>query len=184
MPNTLFAADDLEKWSFALNRGSFSEKKQNGMSIETGPIVGFELARRFSDKVDIGFEFSGGKSKKEFSLSPGIITTYNNYFSTVFLNYSLGKVIKGLYVGPQVGIIIRSHVKSNDNINMTAAARGIKIGWRRRLKGKFSFGVQAQYIEVDKAGKSVQEGAPQVNVIYSVPQTYFTKYLFSLRYKF
>ena len=102
----------------------------------------------------------------------------------VFLNYSLNRVIKGLYVGPQVGIIIRSHTKSNSNIDLTAAAKGIKIGWDCKLRGRWFLGLQGQYIEVDKANKTVSEGSPLMDVTYSVPQTSFIKYLFSLKYRF
>ncbi len=184
LPNMAAAQEDLRKWNFSLSRGSFSEKKQTGVSIKTGLLTGFEITRQFSDKVNIGFEFSGGRTEKETLSLPGIKTTYNNYFSMVFLNYSLNKVIKGLYVGPQVGIIIRSHTKSNSNIDLTAAAKGIKIGLNRNLKGRISFGLQAQYVEVDKANKTVSEGSPSMDVTYSVPQTSFIKYLFSLKYRF
>jgi hypothetical protein len=184
LPHIALADDDLGKWSFAFNRGSFSEKKQSGVSIKTDTLIGFEVARRFSDKVVIGFEFSGGKTQKESVLLPGIKTTYNNYFSMVFLNYSLDKVIKGLYVGPQVGIVIRSQTKANDNIDLTAGAKGIKVGWGHRLKGRLSFGMQVQYMDVDKADKTVQEGNPLASVSYSAPQTNFTKYLISLKYRF
>lgn len=177
-------ADDLEKWTLSLSRGAFSEKKQSGVSIETGPLIGFEAARRFSDKIDIGFEFSKGGTEKESVLLPGLKFEYNNYFSMIFLNYSLDKVIKGLYIGPQAGIIMRSYIKTNDNIDMTAVAKGIKIGWGHKLRGRFSLGLQAQYVDVNKASKTVREGSPSMDVTYSVPQTSFIKYLMSLKYRF
>ncbi len=181
LPNIAFAGE-AGIWSFALSRGLFSEKKQKGTIIETSPIVGFELARRFSEKIGIGFEFSSGKTVKEALLAPGIKTTYNNHFSMVFLNYRLDGLIRGFYIGPQVGIVFRSRVNLNGNIDLTSGAKGIRIGCGCKLKGSVFFGLQVQYIEVDKAEKISNEGG--ANVVYVFPQTYFTKYQFSLKYKF
>ncbi|MCK5583478.1 MAG: outer membrane beta-barrel protein [Elusimicrobiales bacterium] len=177
-------ADDLEKWTLSLSRGAFSEKKQSGVSIETGPLIGFEAARRFSDKIDIGFEFSKGGTEKESVLLPGLKFEYNNYFSMIFLNYSLDKVIKGLYIGPQAGIIMRSYIKSNDDIGLTGSAYGLKAGYDLNLSERLSFGLQAQYVKVSKADKTVREGSPLVDVTYSVPKTSFMKYLLALKYRF
>ena len=184
LPNMALADENSEKWVFAVVGGLMTEEGKSGVTVKEDPLFGFEVIRKVSEKIDIGFEFSKGKTEKESVLLPGVKTRFNVYSGLLFANYKLDGFIRGLYIAPQIGIIMRSYIKSNDDIGLTGSAYGLKAGYDLNLSERLSFGLQAQYVKVSKADKTVREGSPLVDVTYSVPKTSFMKYLLALKYRF
>lgn len=176
------AAD--EKWSVSLLSGILMEEKKSGVTVDEGVPFGGEVTRKMSDKLDLSFAFLMQKSKKEADLTPGTILEFNNYFGTLCAAFKLDGLLQGLYLGPQATVVTRSLVNDPDSIGMTSFGYGGRVGYGHQLSEKFSIGLQGNYLKVAKAEKKVKEGAPLVDVTYSVPETSFTSLLLSVKYRF
>lgn len=176
------------KWSAAIGGGLLMEEKHSGVATDEGMLAGIEIARSMGEKLDLSFGFAFARSEKESDLLPGTKFKFNNYFGTLCASYKLDGIAKGLYLGPQVAVVTRSltsvGASSGDSIGMTSFGYGARAGYDYSLSEKFLVGVQGNYLKAGKADKTVKEGAPLVDVTYSVPETSFTSLLFSVKYRF
>lgn len=171
------------KWSFMLHGGMIMEEKQSGVTIDEGPLFGFEVRREMSDKLSLGAGVSFATIEKESDALPGFTFEFTDMFVPLWADFKLDGLLKGLYAGPQVGLINRAYKPQNEgNIDMTSFSYGGRVGYERGLGEKLSAGLQLGYLKTGKAETTVT--SDNVKVTYSVPKTSFTTLLLSLRYMF
>ncbi|HAH31824.1 MAG TPA: hypothetical protein DCL44_05870 [Elusimicrobia bacterium] len=173
------------KWGAALIGGLLMEDEHSGVTVKEGPLAGAEVSRQMNEEIYLHFAFSLASSEKRSSLTPGVKYEFNNYFGTLCGTYRLDRILKGLYLGPQAAVITRAWTNKGgggDSISMTGLGYGARIGYEHKLSGKFSSGLQGNYLKAAKAETTVKEGG--ADVTYSVPATSFTSLLVSLKYHF
>ena len=169
------------KWRLGLNYGVLSEKKIAYIKTDEGAPVGFEAARKLGDKFELGLSYTYAEVKYKSTLLP-VELGFDDNFIMLFGNFNLDGLLKGLYAGPQLGLVSRTLRKENDNIGLEALGFGARAGYEYFITGELSVGAQAQFVSVGEAEKTVTDDNVKVN--YSLDDTSFMTYLLSVNYRF
>lgn len=174
-------AQEAAKWRLGVNYGVLNEKAIAFTKTDEGPAYGFEVARKFGAGFELGLSYTYAEVKYKSTLLP-VELGFDDHFFLLFGNFSLDKVIKGLYAGPQAGFVSRSLRKENDNLGFDALSFGARAGYDYFITPSLSAGAQVQFVSVGDAEKTVTDN--NVKVTYSLDDTSFTTFLFSVNYRF
>jgi len=174
-------AQETAKWRVGANYGIMNEKKFAYTKTDEGAPAGLEVARKLGEKFELGFSYAYAAVDYEITILSYKFGFYDHFFM-LFGNYRMDTLVKGLYIGPQLGFVSRSLRKDGDNIGLDAVALGARAGYDYFLTERLSVGAQAQYVSVGKAEKTVTDDNAEVT--YSAAATNFMQYLLSVNYRF
>lgn len=174
-------AQEAAKWRLGVNYGILSEEAIAFTKTTEGPAAGFEVARKLGDAFELGLSYTYAEVKYKSTLLPAQLG-FDDHFFLLFGNFSLDKVLKGLYAGPQAGFVSRSLRKENDNIGFDSLSFGARAGYDYFFTDRLSAGAQVQFVSVGDAEKTVTDNNAQVT--YTLDDTSFTTFLFSVNYRF
>lgn len=174
-------AQEAPKWRLGFNYGVLSEEAISFTKTDEGPAAGFEVARKFGDAFELGLSYTYAEVKYKSTLLP-IELGFDDHFFLLFGNFSLDKVLKGLYAGPQAGFVSRSLRKENDNIGFDSLSFGARAGYNYSFTDRLSAGAQVQFVSVGEAEKTLTDD--NVRTTYTLNDTSFITGLFSVNYRF